>query len=162
MREAPPRPFTVRNRSDQLRLSRMLETPVQDAAINYPINSTDPHGFSRRPEEDDDNLDGPSGSRPPGSGPLPAPTGRALERPLLPENANPPPVSTPTPTGRALVTEGDVETMPLQPEPPSPRTVRNRNRAPQHLKAKSGYSPRSPRTQRSALRTPRSLSLIHI
>ena len=92
MREAPPKPFTVRNRADQRRLSRMLETPIEDAAINYPINSADQHGFSRRPEEDEDNLEGPSGSRPPESGPLPAPTGRALERPMLPENANPPPV----------------------------------------------------------------------
>ena len=50
LRETPPRPFTIQNRTGQRRLGRLLEIEPKDFQNELPIGSHSPVGFSRHPE----------------------------------------------------------------------------------------------------------------
>ena len=74
-------------------------------------------------------------------GPLSRPKGES-RRPTIPEDAKVP-VATGAPTGRQLVTAGDVVTKPDPTPDKSEPKPKGRTRTPAHLKDKSGHRPRS-------------------
>ena len=54
IRELPPRPFTVRDRTDQRRLGRLLRIDRRDFQRLLPIGSRSDAGFSRDPDANGD------------------------------------------------------------------------------------------------------------
>ena len=164
VRNEPPRAYTIMTDSDQNRIGRLLDIPVEEREVRLVFGKMDTQGFSQfdasgfpRNPLDDEDKNGENGSdgssspvkRPPPPGPDPKPTrgrgqsgeGTQAQTPAKSRSRGTPAANEPLATNRAMppTNKRPKSKMPQQPKPVFPKVSTSGGRSTRS--APAGFNP---------------------